>query len=221
VLQEAGVDDEFSVRELVTLYRGMYPRRRDIDELIALVGLADKADARVKTLSGGQRRRLDLALGLVGDPELLFLDEPTTGFDPSARRRAWELVDNLKALGKTIVLTTPYMDEAQHLADRLAVISRGRLVAMGTPDELSDQQSDEALISFHLPAGASGGDLPALGDTQVDGPHVTTRTATPTATLTTLTRWASDRGIELESLRLDRPTLEDVYLRLIGDTDGG
>jgi ABC-2 type transport system ATP-binding protein len=221
VLQEAGVDDEFSVRELVTLYRGMYPRRRDIDELIALVGLADKADARVKTLSGGQRRRLDLALGLVGDPELLFLDEPTTGFDPSARRKAWELVDNLKALGKTIVLTTHYMDEAQHLADRLAVIARGRLVAMGTPDELSDQQSDEALISFHLPAGASGGDLPALGDTQVDGPHVTTRTATPTATLTTLTRWASDRGIELESLRLDRPTLEDVYLRLIGDTDGG
>jgi ABC-2 type transport system ATP-binding protein len=125
VLQEAGVDDEFSVRELVTLYRGMYPRRRDTDELIALVGLADKADARVKTLSGGQRRRLDLALGLVGDPELLFLDEPTTGFDPSARRKAWELVDNLKALGKTIVLTTHYMDEAQHLADRLAVFRGG------------------------------------------------------------------------------------------------
>ena len=221
VLQEAGVDDEFTVRELVTLYRGMYPRRRDVDELIELVGLADKADARVKTLSGGQRRRLDLALGLVGDPELLFLDEPTTGFDPSARRKAWELVDNLKALGKTIVLTTHYMDEAQHLADRLVVIARGRLVAMGSPDELSDQQSDEALISFRLPAGVTGGDLPELGATQVDGPHVTTRTATPTATLTTLTRWATDRDLELESLRLARPTLEDVYLRLVGDADGG
>ncbi|HSJ45628.1 MAG TPA: ABC transporter ATP-binding protein [Euzebyales bacterium] len=221
VLQEAGVDDEFTVRELVTLYRGMYPRRRDVQELIELVGLAEKADARVKTLSGGQRRRLDLALGLVGDPELLFLDEPTTGFDPSARRKAWGLVDNLRELGKTIVLTTHYMDEAQHLADRLAVIARGRLVAMGTPDELGDQQSDAALISFRLPAGVAGGDLPALGAIQVDGPQVTTRTATPTATLTTLTRWATDRGIELESLRLDRPTLEDVYLRLVGDADDG
>jgi ABC-2 type transport system ATP-binding protein len=199
----------------------MYPRRRDVRELIELVGLADKTDARVKTLSGGQRRRLDLALGLVGDPELLFLDEPTTGFDPSARRKAWELVANLKELGKTIVLTTHYMDEAQHLADRLAVIARGRLIAMGSPDELSDRQSDEALISFRLPAGVTGVDLPALGAIQVDGPHVTTRTATPTATLTTLTRWATDRNIELESLRLDRPTLEDVYLRLIGDADGG
>jgi ABC-2 type transport system ATP-binding protein len=218
VLQEAGVDDEFSVRELVTLYRGMYPRRRDVDELIELVGLTEKADARVKTLSGGQRRRLDLALGLVGDPDLLFLDEPTTGFDPSARRRAWELVDDLKALGKTILLTTHYMDEAQHLADRVAVIARGRLVALGTPDELSDQQSDDAVVSFRLPAGTVGADLPELGSTtQVDGPQVTTHTPTPTATLATLTAWAGRRGIELESLRLTRPTLEDVYLRLVAD----
>lgn len=222
VLQEAGVDDDFSVRELVTLYRGMYPRRRDVDELIELVGLGGKADARVKTLSGGQRRRLDLALGLVGDPDLLFLDEPTTGFDPAARRKAWGLIDNLRGLGKTILLTTHYMDEAQHLADRVAIIVRGRLVALGTPEQLRDEQSDEAVISFHLPADVTAEDLPALGSpVEVDGPSITSRTAAPTKTLTTLTSWASDRGLELESLRLSRPTLEDAYLRLIGDHDGG
>jgi ABC-2 type transport system ATP-binding protein len=223
VLQEAGVDDEFTVRELVTLYRGMYPRRRDVDELIELVGLADKADARVRTLSGGQRRRLDLALGLVGDPELIFLDEPTTGFDPSARRRAWELVDNLKTLGRTILLTTHYMDEAQHLADRVAVIARGRLVALGTPDELRDAQAEEAIVSFQLPVGARAADLPALDAVDVDvaGAQITAHTPTPTATLATLTAWAATRSVELESLRLARPTLEDVYLRLIGEHDGG
>ena len=218
VLQEAGVDDEFTVRELVSLYRGMYPRRRDVDELIEMVGLVEKADARVRTLSGGQRRRLDLALGLVGDPDLLFLDEPTTGFDPSARRRAWELVDGLRGLGKTILLTTHYLDEAQHLADRLAVIARGRLIAMGTPEELGEAEGERALVSFRLPVGVSVADLPALGeDLNADGPQVTVHTATPTHTLARLTAWAADRGLELGSLRLDRPTLEDVYLRLIGD----
>jgi ABC-2 type transport system ATP-binding protein len=222
VLQEAGVDEDFSVRELVTLWRGMYPRRRDVDELIGLVGLADKADARVKTLSGGQRRRLDLALGLVGDPDLLFLDEPTTGFDPSARRKAWDLVSNLRALGKTVLLTTHYMDEAQHLADRLAVIAKGRLIALGTPEQLGAQQGDEALVSFLLPAGVAVADLPDLGpDLQIDGPQVTTSTSSPTETLATLTAWAAARGVELESLRLARPTLEDVYLRLVGEADGG
>jgi len=222
VLQDAGLDEEFSVRELVTLYRTLYPRRRDVDELIALVGLADKAESRVQTLSGGQRRRLDLALGLVGDPDLLFLDEPTTGFDPSARRKAWVLVDSLRALGKTILLTTHYMDEAQHLADRVAVIAKGRLVALGTPDELSGQQTAAALISFHLPAGANAADLPDLGnDVQIDGPQVSARTPRPTETLAVLTTWAAQRSIELESLRLTRPTLEDAYLRLIGDLGGG
>jgi ABC-2 type transport system ATP-binding protein len=221
VLQEAGLDEDFSVRELVTLWRGMYPRRRDVDELIGLVGLADKSNARIKTLSGGQRRRLDLALGLVGDPDLLFLDEPTTGFDPSARRRAWELVANLRALGKTILLTTHYMDEAQHLADRVAVIVRGRLIALGTPEQLSAQQGDSALISFRLPADVAVADLPDLGpDVQADGPQITASASSPTKTLATLTAWAADRGVELESLRLDRPTLEDVYLRLVGDSDG-
>lgn len=220
VLQEAGVDEDFSVRELVTLYRGMYPRRRDTDELITMVGLDDKADARVKTLSGGQRRRLDLALGLVGDPDLLFLDEPTTGFDPSARRKAWELVDNLRALGKTILLTTHYMDEAQHLADRVAVIAKGKMIALGTPEQLQEQTDGAALVSFRLPQGVHAGDLPDLGaTTQVDGPQVSTRTTTPTETLATLTAWAAGRDIELESLQLARPTLEDVYLRLVGETD--
>ena len=130
VLQEAGFDEEFSVRELVELYVSFYPRHREVDELIDLVGLVDKRTSRVKTLSGGQRRRLDLALGLAGDPELLFLDEPTTGFAPSARRRAWDLVHALRALGKTVLLTTHYMDEAEHLADRVAVIDSGHLVAL-------------------------------------------------------------------------------------------
>ena len=221
VLQEAGVDEDFTVRELVTLYRGMYPRRRDTGELIELVGLPDKADARVKTLSGGQRRRLDLALGLVGDPDLLFLDEPTTGFDPSARRKAWGLVDNLRALGKTILLTTHYMDEAQHLADRVAVIAKGRLIALGTPEQLRAQQDGAAMIGFRLPSDVVVADLPDLGpDVQVDGPQVSARTASPTETLATLTAWAAARHVELESLQLSRPTLEDAYLRLVGETDG-
>jgi ABC-2 type transport system ATP-binding protein len=221
VLQDAGVDEDFTVRELVTLYRGMYPRRRDTGELIELVGLPDKADARVKTLSGGQRRRLDLALGLVGDPDLLFLDEPTTGFDPSARRKAWGLVDNLRALGKTILLTTHYMDEAQHLADRVAVIAKGRLIALGTPEQLRAQQDGAAMIGFRLPSDVVAADLPDLGpDVQVDGPQVSARTASPTETLATLTAWAAARHVELESLQLSRPTLEDAYLRLVGETDG-
>jgi ABC-2 type transport system ATP-binding protein len=221
VLQDAGVDEDFTVRELVTLYRGMYPRRRDTGELIELVGLPDKADARVKTLSGGQRRRLDLALGLVGDPDLLFLDEPTTGFDPSARRKAWGLVDNLRALGKTILLTTHYMDEAQHLADRVAVIAKGRLIALGTPEQLRAQQDGAAMIGFRLPSDVVVADLPDLGpDVQVDGPQVSARTASPTETLATLTAWAAARHVELESLQLSRPTLEDAYLRLVGETDG-
>jgi ABC-2 type transport system ATP-binding protein len=136
VLQEAGFDEEFTVREIVTMYSRLYPRRRDVDETIERVGLTDKAGARTKTLSGGQRRRLDLALGLIGDPELLFLDEPTTGFDPSARRRAWDLIASLRDLGTTILLTTHYMEEAERLADRVAVIQSGTLVALDTPEAL-------------------------------------------------------------------------------------
>jgi ABC-2 type transport system ATP-binding protein len=178
VLQDAGFDEDFTVGELVRLYRGLYPRRLDVDAVIEQVGLADKKNARVKTLSGGQRRRLDLALGLVGDPELLFLDEPTTGFDPSARRRAWDLVEGLRDTGTTVLLTTHYLDEAEHLADRVAVISRGRLVAIGTPQDLAAEQKT-AVVSFRLPAGTDIGDLPRLevapvaegAEWQVSTPH--------------------------------------------------
>jgi ABC-2 type transport system ATP-binding protein len=216
VLQEAGFDDDFSVRELVRLYRGMYPRRLDADEVIDLVGLREKREAKVKTLSGGQRRRLDLALGLVGDPELLFLDEPTTGFDPSARRRAWELVEALRALGKTVLLTTHYMDEAEHLADRVAVVVAGRLVALGAPDEIGGAQGATSLVSFRLPPRVPVSDLPRLGGGLVpDGLGWRLHTSTLTASLNELTSWARDRGLELPDLTVTRPSLEDVYLQLV------
>jgi ABC-2 type transport system ATP-binding protein len=216
VLQEAGFDDDFSVRELVRLYRGLYPRRLDADDVIERVGLAEKRDARVKTLSGGQRRRLDLGLGLVGDPDLLFLDEPTTGFDPSARRRAWDLVEGLRALGKTVLLTTHYMDEAEHLADRVAILNRGRLVALGSPAELGAGQR-AAVVTFRLPAGVDGGTLPALdGEVARDGLAWELTTAEPTAALHVLTGWALERGVEVPALEVRRPSLEDVYLDLVG-----
>jgi ABC-type multidrug transport system ATPase subunit len=216
VLQEAGLDAELTVHELVEMYGGFYPRRRPTDQVVELVGLADKRTARVKTLSGGQRRRLDLALGLVGDPDLLFLDEPTTGFDPSARRRAWELVERLSSLGKTILLTTHYMDEAQHLADRVAVIAAGRLVAIGPPGALAGRADQgAAVIGFELPPGVAAGDLPRLGEqVHLDGTGVEVRTTRPVADMHALTTWALDRGVELPSLRLVRPTLEEAYLQL-------
>lgn len=219
VLQEAGFDDEFTVRELVSLYVRFYPRRRRVDDLIEIVGLQDKRDAKVKTLSGGQRRRLDLALGLAGDPDLLFLDEPTTGFDPSARRRAWELVDALRDLGKTVLLTTHYMDEAEHLADRVAVVTAGRLVALGTPRQLSEQGCQGSLVSFQLPDGEAAADLPHLSAVpQAQGTTLRLQTQEPTKDVATLTTWAVERGLELASLTVERPSLEDVYLALTGYT---
>jgi ABC-2 type transport system ATP-binding protein len=220
VLQEAGFDEDFTVRELVAHYRGMYPRRLGVDVVVELVGLVEKADARVKTLSGGQRRRLDLALGLVGDPDLLFLDEPTTGFDPSARRRAWVLVENLRSLGKTVLLTTHYMDEAEHLADRVAVIVSGRLVATGTPAEIGGDDRRRTELTFRLPEGATPAALPDLGEPLVPrGPGWLLRTSRPTVVLHRLTTWADQRGIELADLRVARPSLEDVYLDLIATTE--
>jgi ABC-2 type transport system ATP-binding protein len=217
VLQEAGFDEDFTVRELVRLYRGLYPRSLDDDAVIEQVGLADKRDARVKTLSGGQRRRLDLALGLVGDPDLLFLDEPTTGFDPSARRRAWDLVDGLRALGKTILLTTHYMDEAEHLADRVGIVVRGRMVALGTPAELGAGRH-AAVVTFRLPPGVGVSDLPALdGEAAAEGLEWQLTTAHPTAALHTLTGWALERGVEVPALSVRRPSLEDVYLGLVAE----
>lgn len=217
VLQEAALDEEFSVRELARLYAGFYPAPRSVDEVIELVGLVDKADARIGTLSGGQRRRADLALGLIGDPELLYLDEPTTGFDPSARHAAWEVLEGLRGLGKTILLTTHYMDEAEHLADRVAVIASGRLVALGTPDELAERQmASTAVITFLAPETERGLALPAVrGQVHRDGHRVEVRTSTPTEDLHELTAWALASGMPLGSLRLARPSLEQVYLEVI------
>jgi ABC-2 type transport system ATP-binding protein len=216
VLQSSGHFRELTVREVLDLFGSYYPRPRTTGEVIDLVGLSEKAGARVKTLSGGQQRRLDLALGLVGDPDLLFLDEPTTGFDPSARRRSWELIENLRDLGKTILLTTHYMDEAQNLADRVAILSAGRVVASGTPDSLGGRDEGEAVIAFRPPAGVAVAGLPA-GLPGQPVPHedrVELRTTEPTRALHVLTAWALDRGEELDALTVTRPSLEDVYLRL-------
>jgi ABC-2 type transport system ATP-binding protein len=196
VLQEEGLDPNVTVREAVELYGAAYPAPSPPDEVLELVGLADRAGARAASLSGGQRRRLDLALGLAGDPELIFLDEPTTGFDPGARRRSWELIARLRALGKTILLTTHYMEEAQALADRVVVLAGGRVVAEGTPESLA-AAAGEAIVSYR-----AGGRVERL------------RTATPTADLLPLLSAAAERGEELEGLTVTRPSLEDVYLQL-------
>lgn len=217
VLQEAGFEEQFTPRELIRLHAGYYPHPRAVDEVIGLVGLEEKADAKVKTLSGGQRRRLDLALGIVGDPEMLFLDEPTTGFDPSARRKAWELVDRLRDLGATILLTTHYLDEAQHLADRVMVIDHGKVIAQGSPEQLAAASGAATVVSFRLPQGAEVSDLPAMGDDlRVAGTIVEVRTRRATADVHAITEWAVGRGLELEGLTLARPSLEDVYLDLVG-----
>lgn len=212
VLQETGVELVLTVREVIELYGMAFSRRRPTDELIALVGLEEKTDARIKTLSGGQLRRLDLALGLVGDPDLVFLDEPTTGFDPAARRRSWALVEGLTDLGKTILLTTHYLDEAQHLADRIVVLNQGRIVAEGTPETLGSAQP-VATIRFTVPHPE---ELPVLGDgPRVTDGSVTYRTTNATGDLHALTDWAVRRGVELAGLQVTRPSLEDVYLEIM------
>ncbi len=212
VLQEAAVPPMLSVRELVELYRGYYPAPRPADEIIELVGLTEKAGERVRKLSGGQQRRLDVALGLVGDPELIFLDEPTTGFDPSARRAAWEVVRNMRTLGKTIVLTTHYMDEAQYLADRICVIAAGKVVAEGTPETLRAGTDQLTHIRFELPSGLDASKVP-MPLSLTNGIAVI-ETQTPTRSLCDLTTWAVAQGLELPNLEVTRPSLEDVYLEL-------
>jgi ABC-2 type transport system ATP-binding protein len=214
VLQESEVPGLLTVRESLELFAGYFERSRAIDETIALVGLDEKAHARTKDLSGGQRRRLDLALALVGDPEVVFLDEPTTGFDPAARRGAWHVIRNLKDLGKTVFLTTHYMDEAQNLADEVAIIADGRIVAQGPPGALGGRDTAATRLRFRLPADA--GDLPEplrAGATITDGLVELTTTDT-TGTLHQLTGWAVDRGVRLDALEVARPTLEDVYLQI-------
>ena len=201
VLQHSELWPNLTVRETHAIFAGYYERPRDVDEVVELVGLAEKAGARVKTLSGGQKRRLDLGVALVGDPELLFLDEPTTGFDPAARRSAWETIRSLKALGKTIVLTTHYLDEAQQLADRVAVLREGRIVRMGSPAELI------------------GGSLGVEIRYRRGGEDVVVQTEEPTRVLHELTAEAVAAGVELEGLEVRRATLEDVYLELV-EEDG-
>ena len=216
VLQQTGVDEYLTVREVVEMVAGYYPSPRDVDEVIELAGLREQRDRRVRQLSGGQKRRVDLAVALAGDPELLFLDEPTTGFDPSARRQAWETVRGLAALGKTIVLTTHFMDEAQALADRLAIIAEGRIIATGTAAELIGAASTATTISFGLDDGA----LPPqdLG-VRATGSGWELETDEPTAVLHRLTGWAVGAGVELRHLEVSRRSLEDVYLQLTAETE--
>lgn len=219
VLQETAIETELTVREAIDIYGAVYPKRRDTEELIELVGLHEKIDARIKTLSGGQKRRLELALGIVGDPDLIFLDEPTTGFDPSARRQAWSIVENLTSLGKTILLTTHYMDEAQFLADRLAVISAGEIVAEGTPASLGGRATAASTITFDAHGVPMEG-FPVPDLEVAPNGRASLRSATPTKDIHLITGWAVGRDIELLDLSIARPSLEDVYLELIGDEGG-
>jgi ABC-2 type transport system ATP-binding protein len=217
VLQESDPEPALSVRECLELYAGYYRSPRDIDETLALVGLSDNSEDSAARLSGGQRRRLDVALALIGDPDIVFLDEPTTGFDPSARRAAWDVIADLRRLGKTVFLTTHYMDEAEYLADRIAVISAGRIVAEGTPKTLGGREHMNATIAFSLPAGLSQADLPSgLRSNIRPGHNGTTvlQSANPLGDVQTLAGWALGRGADLPDLDVRRPTLEDVYLSL-------
>ena len=221
VLQESEPEPGLSVRECLAMYAGYYRKPRDIDETIALVGLTAKAGTLATRLSGGQRRRLDFALALIGDPELIFLDEPTTGFDPSARRAAWEVVAGLRKLGKTIFLTTHYMDEAEYLADRITVLSAGHIVAEGTPRTLGGRDHMTTAISFTLPDGLATRDLPAglrpLAEAGAAGLTVL-HSEGPLVHLQMLGNWALGRGFDLPDLDVHRPTLEEVYLSLTGST---
>ena len=201
VLQSSAMYPNLTVAESLALFAGYYRQPLEVERVISLVGLDEKRDARVRTLSGGQKRRLDLGLGLIGDPEVLFLDEPTTGFDPAARRAAWEVIRSLRSLGKTILLTTHYLDEAESLADRVAVLREGRIAAIGRPQDLT-------------------GSAPA---TEIryrrDGEEVVVSTHEPTRVLHELTSEALADGRELESLSVRRPTLEEIYLALTGDEE--
>jgi ABC-2 type transport system ATP-binding protein len=217
VLQSSRVEQQLTVRECLELYAGYYPAPRSVQEVIELVGLTKKAEVRGGLLSGGQQRRVDVALALIGDPELVFLDEPTTGFDPSARRSAWEMIDGLRKLGKTIFLTTHYMDEAEALADRIAVLSAGVIVAEGTPSTLGGRDQAAYQITFTLPGGvgidelrlasASARRLDESGRVLIESEQVM-------ATLHGLSGWAIEHGREIADLQVRRPALEDVYLEL-------
>ena len=213
VLQSTGVQRYLNVEETVNLFRGYYPNPLPLEEVLNATGLAEQRGVRARRLSTGQQRRLDVAIGLSGNPDLLFLDEPTTGFDPSARRGAWEMIRNLRNLGKTVVLTTHYMDEAEHLADRVAIMVHGQIVVEGTPSELL-RDNGATTIRFKLADGAPSlpGDL-VVGPMEPSG-HYTVVTSTPTSTLHRLTGWAVEHGLELEEMSVSRPSLEDLFVQL-------
>ena len=218
VLQSTGMDPYLTVAETLELFGGYYPNPRSPEEIMELVGLTEKAGVRVTKLSGGQQRRLDVGVGLAGDPDLLFLDEPTTGFDPGARRSAWEMLKGLAATGKTIFLTTHLMDEAQYLADRVAIIARGRIIAQGAPGSLSGPDPGATLIRFKLAEGAA---LPApvRATAREVGDRLEFSTANPLHFLHELTGWALAHEVALEGLEVSRPSLEDVYLHLTSDSE--
>jgi ABC-2 type transport system ATP-binding protein len=220
VLQQCGVQNDLTVSELIEMYGRYYVDARPVDEVIEIVELTEKRDVRAKALSGGQRRRLDLGLALVGDPELIFLDEPTTGFDPAARRQAWSTIRSLCELGKTIFLTTHFMDEAQDLADRVAIMNGGEIIASGRPDELGGRDLRPAEIRFSLPVHWSLGDVPELPAQQrsLEGDRVVVVTREPVRASHILTSWALDHDIELGHFSVTQPTLEDIYLELTGAT---
>ena len=216
VLQQCGVQNDLTVTELIEMYSRYHERRRPVGELIELVELGDKRDTRARKLSGGQLRRLDLALALVGDPDLIFLDEPTTGFDPGARRQAWSTIRSLCDLGKTVFLTTHYMDEAQHLANRVAVMNAGEVIAIGRPEELGGRDLRPAEIRFTLPSNWSLGDLPDVPCEQrsLEGDRVMVLTKEPVVAAQRVTTWALDNDVDLGHFSVSQPTLEDIYLEL-------
>ena len=221
VLQQCGVQSDLTVAELIEMYGRYHARQRPVDEVIELAGLGEKRFTRAKSLSGGQRRRLDLALALVGDPDVIFLDEPTTGFDPAARRQAWSTVRSLCELGKTVFLTTHYMDEAQALANRVAVMRGGEIIAIGTPDEIGGRDARPSEIKFSLPAGWSLGDIPAVPSQgrSMDGDRVVVLTLEPIQATAEITSWALERDVELSHFSVSQPTLEDIYLELTGSSE--
>jgi ABC-2 type transport system ATP-binding protein len=216
VLQESAPEAWLTVRECLSMYAGYYPKPLPVGRVLELVGLTAKAGDRCDRLSGGQLRRLDMGLALIGDPELVFLDEPTTGFDPSARRAAWDVIAGLRDLGKTIFLTTHYMDEAEALADQIVILAAGKVVASGTPATIGGRATSATTVSFTLPDGLAPADLPALpapvkaghgGQVEILHEH-------PVPLLHALTTWALERGYPLADIAVHRPTLEEIYLRL-------
>jgi ABC-2 type transport system ATP-binding protein len=215
VLQELAVEQFFTVRQVLDRNAGFYPSPRPVGEVIELVGLDEKADAKVRTLSGGQQRRLDVGLGIVGNPELLFLDEPTTGLDPAARRTTWDLIRRLSAEGTTVLLSSHYMDEVEALAQNVAVLAGGRIVATGAPSSLGGRDRGRVTIRFVLPDDISAAGLPVVPSV-LDGRAVEIVTGDEVAVLARILNWAIERGVELSGLSVTRATLEDVYLNLTG-----